>query len=239
MKNKLHIGHIQVPYSIEWSDNRETIGISLNPDRELTVTAPPSATLDEARDVLDQRKPWILEKLKEIDDREEPPKHREYLSGEKFLYRGRRYRLKVLKGPPENLSFTGSKFQLQLHEIETDSYREDRGAELFREWYWKKAKQELPRRVNKWLEQIDVSLESIEIFDSNRHWGQQQNDTIKLHWCLIRAPVRIQNYVIVHELIHCRTRLHNDRFWNQLGNLMPNYEGIRETLRMKGPVYQM
>lgn len=239
MKNQLHIGQIQVPYSIEWSDNRETIGIRLNPDRELTVTAPPSATLDEARDVLDQRKPWILEKLKEIDDQEEPPANREYLSGEKYLYRGRRYRLNVFQDVPEELSFSGSQFDLTLQDIETDSYREERGAELFQEWYWKKAELELPKRVNSWLDQIDVSLESIEIFDSKRHWGKQHKDTIKLNWCLIRAPVRVQNYVIVHELVHCRTRLHDDTFWNQLGTLIPNYEEIREILRMNGAIYQI
>lgn len=126
-----------------------------------------------------------------------------------------------------------------LQDIGTDSYREDRGAELFREWYWKIAEQELPRRAKNWIDRSEVSLESIDIFDSKRHWGLQNKGTIKLNWCLIRAPVRVQNYVIVHELVHCRTRLHDDTFWNQLGTLIPNYKEIRKTLRMNGAIYQI
>ncbi len=239
MKEQLHIGQVQVPYEIEWSEDRNTIGISMKPDRELIVTAPPSATLDDTWDALDQRKLWILKKLKQIDDQEDPPANREYLSGEKYLYRGRRYRLRVFENETEELEFTGSQFHLKLSDVENDPYREQRGAELFKDWYWKKAEQELPQRVDHWLEQIDVSLETTEIFDSKRHWGQQSDDAIKLNWCLVRAPVRIQDYVIVHELVHRRTRLHDETFWNQVGTLLPNYEEHREWLRVKGGILKL
>lgn len=57
---------------------------------------------------------------------------------------------------------------------------------------------------------------------------------ITLHWRLILAPRKIQDYVVANELAHCRHDEHSDAFWNTVGTLVPDYRERREWLRVKG-----
>ncbi|UTF53262.1 M48 family metallopeptidase [Natronosalvus rutilus] len=51
--------------------------------------------------------------------------------------------------------------------------------------------------------------------------GEYLDGTIRLNWRLILAPVRIQDYVIVHEMAHSVHDDHSDAFWNTVGTLSP------------------
>jgi predicted metal-dependent hydrolase len=57
---------------------------------------------------------------------------------------------------------------------------------------------------------------------------------VSLNWRLVLAPVRIQDYVAVHELAHAVHDEHTDSFWNTVGSLVPDYEDRREWLRLNG-----
>jgi len=63
-------------------------------------------------------------------------------------------------------------------------------------------------------------------------WGEYDNGTIRLNWRLILAPVRIQEYVIAHELAHAMHADHSSAFWNTVGALIPDFEERREWLRI-------
>jgi len=68
-----HIGQTVVPYEIDWSDDRETIGLSLDQSLELTVRAPMTATTGDIENVLESRQEWLLEKLYGLKEQSEPP----------------------------------------------------------------------------------------------------------------------------------------------------------------------
>lgn len=50
----------------------------------------------------------------------------------------------------------------------------------------------------------------------------------------IQAPMRLVDYVVVHELVHLRYRGHGRDYWRALGRVMPDYERRREDLRQRG-----
>lgn len=79
------------------------------------------------------------------------------------------------------------------------------------------------------LDSIEIDVKSL-----NRRWGEYQNGTVSLHWRLILAPRKIQNYVVAHELAHSRHEEHSDSFWNTVGTLIPDYQDRREWLRVNG-----
>ena len=68
--------------------------------------------------------------------------------------------------------------------------------------------------------------------DLDGRWGEYQSGTIRLHWRLILAPVRIQEYVVAHELAHPSELDHSAAFWTVVGSLIPDYEDRREWLRL-------
>ncbi len=233
-----HIGQTVVPYEIDWVENRETIGLSLDQSLELTVRAPMTATTGDVEEVLESRQEWLLEKLYGLKEQSEPPYPKEFLSGEKLPYRGRQYRLNVVEAdvPEPQLSFDGTEFTLRVHRFDAPadgvSVRRKRQAVI--DWYLREAGEALPERSPQYESKLGLSDVSIDVGELSGRWGEFEDGTVRLHWRLILAPVRIQDYVIVHELAHAVHDDHSDAFWNTVGTLIPDYEDRREWLRLHG-----
>ena len=60
-------------------------------------------------------------------------------------------------------------------------------------------------------------------------------EVVQLNWRLIMAPIRIIDYLVVHELCHLDVPDHSDRFWHKVASILPDYEERREWLRVNGP----
>ncbi len=73
------------------------------------------------------------------------------------------------------------------------------------------------------------------ISDQQKRWGScDRSGTIRLNWRIIQAPMRLVDYVVVHELVHLRHRGHGRDYWQAVGRIMPDYERRREDLRQRG-----
>jgi predicted metal-dependent hydrolase len=233
-----HIGQTVVPYEINWSPDRETIGLSLNESLELRIRAPMTATLADVESALDAKQEWLLKKLYHLNNQEGPPYDREFLSGEKLPYRGRQYRLRVVEAdvPEPILSFDGQDFTLEVHRFDapgdTVSVRRKRQAVV--DWYIRQAEQEFPERCAEFESKFGLSDVSVEVQDLDRHWGEYDDVGVWLNWRLLLAPIRILDYVLVHELAHTKHNDHSDAFWNTVGSLIPDYEERRKWLRING-----
>ncbi|WP_312909147.1 M48 family metallopeptidase [Natronosalvus caseinilyticus] len=233
-----HIGQTVIPYEIDWVADRETLDLSLDHSLELTVRAPMTMTIDEVEDVLESRREWLLEKLYHLKEQSEPPYPREYLSGEKLPYRGRQYRLDVIEAdvPEPQLSFDGNEFTLRTHRFDapSDHVSIRRKRQAIVDWYLQRADADLPERSERYEAKLGLSSVPIEVGELEGSWGEYLDGTIRLNWRLILAPVRIQDYVIVHELAHNVHDDHSDAFWNTVGTLTPDYKDRREWLRVNG-----
>lgn len=229
-----HIGQTVVPYKIEWSPDRSTIGLSMDGSMELAVRAPVEASLDDVEEVLADKKQWILETLYGLAEQDDPPLDKEYLSGEKLLYNGRRYRLHVSEAavPEPELRFDGTRFELVIPESTSVNTRRKQQAVV--DWYVREAAEKLPERATSYIEKLGLREVDIEVKTLRRRWGEYRPGKVFLHWRLILAPRKIQDYVVAHELAHFKHDEHSDAFWNTVGTLVPDYRERREWLRVKG-----
>jgi predicted metal-dependent hydrolase len=63
-------------------------------------------------------------------------------------------------------------------------------------------------------------------------WGSCSTmNNINLNANLIRLPQELQDYVIVHELVHTRVKNHGAEFWQQLDRIVPKAKTLRRRLR--------
>lgn len=233
-----HIGQTVVPYEVDWTTNRETIGLSLDESLELTVRAPMTATHGDIEGVLDDRQEWLLEKLYDLNEQADPPYTKEFLSGEKLQYRGREHRLNVVETdvPEPELSFDGHEFTMRTHQLDApgDAVSTRRKRQAAVDWYVRRAGEELPGRAPRFESKLGLDDVRIEVGNVEGSWGEYENETVRLNWRLVLAPVDIQDYVVVHELVHAIHSKHSDSFWNTVGALIPDYEHRREWLRLNG-----
>lgn len=233
-----HIGQTVVPYEIDWSADRETIGLSLDESLQLTVRAPMEATTDDIENVLSERHEWLLEKLYHLDEQKGPPYDREFLSGEKLKYRGRQHRLNVVETdvPEPTLSFDEQEFTMEVHRFDApgDDVSVRRKRQAVVDWYIERAEQEFEERCREFEPKFGLDNIDVTVRDLPGRWGEYNEGSVWLNWRLILAPVRISNYVIVHELAHSNHKEHSEGFWNTVGTVIPDYEDRQEWLRING-----
>ena len=98
-----------------------------------------------------------------------------------------------------------------------------------------RAAERLPERVAAWQSKAGVTMPRVVIADQQKRWGScNRNGIIRLNWRIIQAPMRLVDYVIVHELVHLRHDGHGRDYWQAVGRVMPDYERRREDLRQRG-----
>ena len=93
----------------------------------------------------------------------------------------------------------------------------------------------LPERVQAWRAKAGVAMPRVVVADQRKRWGScDRSGTIRLNWRIIQAPMRLVDYVVVHELVHLRHRGHGRDYWRAVARVMPDYERRREELRRCG-----
>jgi hypothetical protein len=55
--------------------------------------------------------------------------------------------------------------------------------------------------------------------------------TVRLNVQLIKLPVRLIDYVVVHELAHLRELNHSEAFWRIVESACPGYAKLRSELK--------
>jgi len=238
LKRHHHIGQTVVPYTIDWSEQRETVTLSIDSSLELTVKAPITAGSNEIEEVLESKQEWILQKLYGLKEQEGPPYPKEYLSGEKLQYRGRQYPLEVVEAdvPQPVLSFDEQTFTLRTHRFDegADDVSIRRKRQAVVDWFITRAEEELPNRATTFESRLGLDDVTVGVGELDGRWGEYDDGVARLNWRLIRAPVRIQDYILAHELAHAVHDDHSESFWNTVGALIPDYEDRREWLRLNG-----
>lgn len=47
---------------------------------------------------------------------------------------------------------------------------------------------------------------------------------------LAKKPVQCLEYILIHELVHFKVRLHNDRFMSYMDTFLPNWKQLKTEL---------
>jgi predicted metal-dependent hydrolase len=60
--------------------------------------------------------------------------------------------------------------------------------------------------------------------DLGYRWGScGKNDVIYFNWRLLQLPIRLIDYVVVHELAHLLEHNHTREFWRILDRVLPDW----------------
>lgn len=75
------------------------------------------------------------------------------------------------------------------------------------------------------------SYGDISIRDQKTRWGScSRSGNLNFNYKLAVAPEHIADYVIVHELCHCKEFNHSPAFWDLVARTIPNHREIRKQL---------
>ena len=228
-------GGTQLSYTIRRSARRKkTVAVTVDPFGSILVVAPERVATDRLDSIVGRKAEWIVRRIRRAGAHEAALSPREFVSGESVLYLGRHYRLKVITQDTGSAKLRGGWLHVPGGGGGQDR-AEVRAAVVA--WFRRRAAERLPERVAAWHAKAGVPMPRVKLASQQKRWGScDQAGTIRLNWRIIQAPMRLVDYVVVHELVHLRHGGHGRDYWQAVGRVMPDYERRRRDLRERGPI---
>jgi predicted metal-dependent hydrolase len=94
------------------------------------------------------------------------------------------------------------------------------------------AERELPLRTSELARAHGIEVVRITIRAQKTRWGScSARGTISLNWRLIHAPPFVQDYLIIHELMHRRQMNHSARYWKLVADAFPRWREAEAWLK--------
>lgn len=235
---QITVGNTEIKYTIQRS-NRKTIGLIVDPENGVIIRSPQKLSREKIKDVVKKKSPWLIEKLGEVEKIKPKPRAKEFLSGEKLPYLGRRYRLKVTQNEeikkPDIKLYQG-KFHIETPSNLTGSKKIEELKKGMTQWYRDHAEEKIKERVANYQEQLGVEINRIRIKEQKKRWGScSSKKNLNFNWRLIMAPISVIDYIVVHELTHLIHPNHSKEFWKTVETIIPDYREKQEWLKINGP----
>jgi predicted metal-dependent hydrolase len=220
---------IKLEYKIVRSTKRKKLAITVERDRAIVVHAPEATPEETVRGVIDAKRQWLLAKLRhpqKYQDRPHPP-GKEVVNGESAPYLGRDYRIEIAETVTGEVEFAD-------YFVVPASHRDER-REVLRDWYVARAKETILKRVEQHARELGVKFTTARIVDNRYRWGScTVKSNVNFNWRLIKAPMFVIDYVIVHELAHLIETNHTSRFWSIVHANSPTMEKAKTWLKEHG-----
>jgi predicted metal-dependent hydrolase len=225
---------MELDYKIVRSAKRKKLTITVERDRAIIVHAPEGISDEKVHRVVEAKRQWLFDKLRHPQKyhcRPHPP-GKEVVNGESALYLGKEYRIAVTETASGEVEFSN----IFLVPVAHQSKRR----EVLLDWYIARAREKILPRVVKYTRQLGVRFTAAKIVNSRYRWGSCTiNDNVNFNWRLIKAPMFVIDYVIVHELAHLIEANHTPRFWNIVRAQIADLDKAKAWLRENGAVLDL
>ena len=199
------------------------------PNGRVRVSAPHRYDDEAIRLAVISKLPWIERHRARFAGLQRRQKL-EYVSGEYHDYQGQPYLLNVVysQGPPTVKMHSNSTLDLLARPGSDAGKRE----QVMIAWYRQQLKEAIPPLIAKWEGIIGEDVAEWGVKRMKTRWGSCNIKArrIWLNLELIKRPVSSLEYIIVHEMVHFKERLHNRRFKAHMDRYLPQWRSRQEEL---------
>jgi predicted metal-dependent hydrolase len=215
-----------VTYTLKRSNRRRSIGLRID-DNGLTVNAPLRASEKWMHSVLQDKARWVVDKLDSWQIRKPAPQ--QWVDGAPILFRGETFTLRVVSSlfdaPPQ---LHGAHLMVHVAAADNKAVIE----QIILQWYRHEAMQLFAECVAHFAPLLGVSPREIKLSAARTQWGScTTRGTVRLNWQLIKMPLHLIDYVVVHELAHLVEMNHSPAFWAVVRQACPEYAQLRREMR--------
>ena len=222
---------MKIAYNIKYS-NRKTLNITVERDRSVIVRAPKNTPVEKIEKIVQSKKQWIKEKINHSQKYPLNYSPKEFVSGETLLYLGHHYQLLVKDDKFESIIFN-QRFSISKS-------NQDKANKLFKKWYISKAIEKIKPLAKRYAANLGVQYNECKISEMKYRWAScTSKNNIIFNWKIIKAPLHVVEYLVVHELAHLIERNHSSRFWNIVSIQVPNYEKAKKWLKVNGHLLEI
>ena len=222
----LQLSDKYIPYTLKRSGKRRSIGLRID-ERGLTVSMPLRASEKWLHEVLHDRADWLVQKLDSWQSKITPPIL--WIDGARIPFRGEEFALRLmpkLRGAMTQLS--GEILQVPVG-AEADAVHIEKAVTY---WYRREALRVFEECVEHFAPILKVAAREIKLSAARTQWGScTSSGVVRLNWQLVKMPLNLIDYVVVHELAHLVEMNHSLAFWRVVESACPDYKQCRAELR--------
>ncbi|MDD7579289.1 MAG: M48 family metallopeptidase [Elusimicrobia bacterium] len=153
----------------------------------------------------------------------------------KVLYNGdfKEARMYLTPDQEEGVAFDGTVFHIYLKEKTSDP------SALVTAWLRNKANETLKAKTKEWADKIGVEFNNIVIKDQRTCWAScSGKKNINYSYRIVKMPLAVQDYLMVHELCHLVHMNHGQEYWELVAQFCPDYKLHRRWLNEnKGSIF--
>jgi len=216
----------QITYTLKRSSKRRSIGLRID-DRGLTVSMPLRASEKWLHSVLQDRARWVVEKLDGWQLRQ--PARADWSEGASIAYLGEPI---VLRLERNLFDFSALRHGQTLRVFIRHEQDESAIENAVTAWYKTQALALFQERIRHFAPLMNVAPRIVKLSNAKTQWGCcTARGTIRLNLQLIKLPLAVIDYVVVHELAHLRQMNHSAAFWAVVETHCPNYVKLRQELK--------
>lgn len=230
-------GNTRISYRTIRSSRRTTIGIAVKPDGKVVASVPQGITVSKVDRAIRSKARWIYQK--KLEAREFQSQHlsgREFVGGETFRYLGRGYRLQISLGHQPEVRLMNGRLRVIVASTSVSGRKPELVRSALIEWYRQHAIQRLAERMDYWSRRMGISRPRLLLGDQKRRWGSCcAKGEVRINWRIIQAPLKLVDYVIVHELAHLVYPDHSKAYWKLVNRTLPDFQARKARLRNLGP----
>lgn len=212
--------------SIKRTNRLKTVSLKVK-NQEVVLSVPKFVTDSEIDNIIERKINWIRNKLA-IEKTNSFNIKRKYENGEKFLYFGSEYSLKIKHSNSDNVYLDNN---IMIVEVKNNS-KAVHIRNILNYWYIAESKKYLIKTTNYYEVLIGVSINKLIFGKYKSKWGScNSKKTISYDWRIIMAPLEVIHYLIIHELCHIKHLNHSNDFWKTVEKYMANYKLQKKWLK--------
>lgn len=212
--------------SIKRTNRLKTVSLKVK-NQEVVLSVPKFVTDSEIDNIIERKINWIRNKLA-IEKTNSFNIKRKYENGEKFLYFGSEYSLKIKHSNSDNVYLDNN---IMIVEVNNNS-KAVHIRNILNNWYIAESKKYLIKTTNYYEVLIGVSVNKLIFGKYKSKWGScNSKKTISYDWRIIMAPLEVIHYLIIHELCHIKHLNHSNDFWKTVEKYMANYKLQKKWLK--------
>jgi predicted metal-dependent hydrolase len=223
-------GEVTIPYDIIKSGRIKTSQITIDKNG-VVVRIPNTKSIEQTKLMVLQKAQWIFKKR--LDYKNQIPQIPQ-ITFKKYStipFKGKNYPFEVISGRDVGVKLVKNTIQFYITQ---KRHSIPQLQQMYQEWLVKKARTYLGNIIAKHHSIAGKPLR-ITIKSLKGRWGSARNNgEIILNANLMKAPVSVIEYVVIHELCHLKIKEHNQKFWNMVSKHSPKYQEHTKWLEVNG-----
>ncbi|HIU52026.1 MAG TPA: DUF45 domain-containing protein [Candidatus Merdicola faecigallinarum] len=212
VKNKSNV----ITYTVNKAiNNRCYISVQ---NGEVVVKAPWYFSQTEIQNLVEEKRKWIMEKLKEYEILQNAPKTILKILGNEYLVK-----IEYKSGATPALDLKNGFAIITIPNKYKKNTKEVMQL-VINKMYTMLAEKEIERAMEKTRIMLGIAPEDYEIKTMVNTLGKCENGKITIHPEIVTYSREMIDYIILHEFCHLKYKTHSKKFYEMIQKYMPNYE---------------